>query len=1294
MSEIYNEEYYHNGCGPIPYEEPEHWVQFFGMIADRIVADLNPKTVLDAGCAMGYLVAALRDRGVEAYGVDISDYAISMVREDIKPYCKVGSLTEKLPEELPQHFDLVVTIEVLEHLYAEDGKKMIANLCSLADTVLFSSTPDDFEERTHVNVQQREYWARLFFEQGFIDDLNYRPRYLTYYASLFRRSNNILRMVEDYERNIRITDKEITKITHALEETQRVMNQTGEQLGEARKKLEESQNILNQTGIQLDEARQELTRKNAFIDELNVQIESVDEQRRNAEFKTNNLSAQLIEIQQLLNEKEQLLLDIQDSISWRITRPLYKAKIMLSGWMEKWKGTRKIKKAISILRHRGIRALCVEWKNYRLKIKELKLYGQPVNDKSNNKDGYSAYDAEYQKDMDFSGCETDVKVLAFYLPQFHTFKENDEWWGKGFTEWDNVKKGAPRFEGHYQPRIPHDDWGYYYLNDISVLEKQAMLAKQHGIYGFCFYYYWFSGKRLMEKPVDMLLAHPEVDLPFCLCWANENWTRAWDGQNRNILIAQEYSEEDDEKFIIDLKKYLEDSRYIKIQNKPVILVYNPGQMPSPGKSFDRWRKVAKDIGIGEILIWTCQTANHTASLLKIEKYIDAEVEFPPHNLWVDALAVKDIDVGGKSAFIYNYQRLVDFVVDRMSKKMSDKVPVHRSFMLAWDNAARRKDGWFTFYSFSLQSLYKWVRAIINRTRQDFVLDERFAFVNAWNEWGEGTYLEPDARFGYANINTVSKALFAFPFDNNTKIIGDASPECCNLLNAKTNMKPHIAVQIHMFYLDVLDEIAENLNKIPFEYDCYISTDTQEKKMEISKKMQNVCNAARVIVDVFENRGRDVAPFIEQMRDHIDDYEYVCHVHSKKTVTGDYGNEWRKYNFRHLFGSSQYMKRMFSFMENNDEIGIIFPEIYPVLKFQAIWGGNKEGVAKLLKRVGIDTDLPETPVFPVGNMFWAKTKAIKPIFKSDIMIKDFPEELGQVNATLAHQIERAWVYVAKSEGFEYCKVFNSLSSHTELNPKVRLGIYVHYDSQNVIAESDLKTIQIFGDFLTDLVVVTNSELSDEELNKIPASVKSTFIRKNKGYDFAAWRDVLHKIGKEELIKYDELILFNNSFFNPVFDIRDMFQEMENRRLDFWGVSIFPYSTDGSYIGADCIPEHIQSYFMVFNNNVIVNTAFWEFWDNVQDYESLREVIANCETRLTEILAKQGFVYEPYIRETYYLSKYLNNYALPYEMPSALLLLHNPFVKKKCYQHMNDEEKVKLEWFIRNIRNSANPNEGGA
>lgn len=240
MSEIYNAEYYKEydvGCGKVDYSDSEYTKGFLTQIAQKIADDLHPRTVLDAGCAMGHLVAALRDRGIEAYGVDISEYAISKVREDIRPFCKVGSLTEPLPAGLPDRYDLVVTVEVLEHLYEDEGRQAIRNICRLTDKVLFTSTPDDFTEPTHVNVQQREYWCRVFFENGFVDDLNYRPRYLTSHALLFRRSANIERQVEDYERNIRISEcarqQETAHWSKAVEDKERhIQNITAQHAAE------------------------------------------------------------------------------------------------------------------------------------------------------------------------------------------------------------------------------------------------------------------------------------------------------------------------------------------------------------------------------------------------------------------------------------------------------------------------------------------------------------------------------------------------------------------------------------------------------------------------------------------------------------------------------------------------------------------------------------------------------------------------------------------------------------------------------------------------------------------------------------------------------------------------------------------------------------------------------------------------------------------------------------------------------------------------------------------------------
>ncbi|MGO5029164.1 glycosyltransferase [Candidatus Agathobaculum pullicola] len=422
MSEIYNEEYYHSGCGPIPYEESEHWNKFFGMIAERIVSDLHPKRVLDAGCAMGYLVAALRDRGVEAYGLDISEYAISMVRDDIKPYCMVGTLTEKIPEELPKHFDLVVTIEVLEHLYAEDGQKAIANLCTLADTVLFSSTPDDFEERTHINVQQREYWARLFFEQGFVDDINYRPRYLTYHASLFRRSNNISRLVQDYERNIRMTEHEhiksiaewkkvvddkethIRNIEAHLHNSELAINEMTDLLRiereEAAAKLAEEQGRLQREQEKFqkerEKARKELEQTKGELDHYMQHYHAAIGQRE-------DLKMQLAEMQAAYNV-------ISNAFFWKITKPFRVIVDLIKCPLRKIRFFRIVNKGVRCYKENGFR---YTWRKVKNKIHHRQEYAETARKSLFTKAELEAQRQEkFPKDIKFS-----IVVPLFNTPE-------------------------------------------------------------------------------------------------------------------------------------------------------------------------------------------------------------------------------------------------------------------------------------------------------------------------------------------------------------------------------------------------------------------------------------------------------------------------------------------------------------------------------------------------------------------------------------------------------------------------------------------------------------------------------------------------------------------------------------------------------------------------------------------------------------------------------------------------------------------------------------------------------------
>lgn len=345
-----------------------------------------------------------------------------------------------------------------------------------------------------------------------------------------------------------------------------------------------------------------------------------------------------------------------------------------------------------------------------------------------------------------------VNLIAFYLPQFHQIAENDKWWGEGFTEWANVKPAKPQFEGHYQPHVP-GELGYYNLLDIEIQKRQVELAKLYGVGGFCFYYYWFNGKRLLEKPVENYLNNKDLDLPFCLCWANENWTRRWDGMDNEILMAQNHSPQDDIKFIESLKDYLNDSRYIRVDGKPLIIIYRPLLLPSAQKTAQRWRKWCRENGIGEI---------HLASTLSVDTIephnigFDSVIEFPPNNSNIPEITSQIYNISHDfSGKIYDLKPLMD---RSLSYKTPDYI-IFRGVCPSWDNTPRRKNNGTILFNSSPKSYEDWIyNAIKDTINRIKVPENRFVFINAWNEWAEGAYLEPDRRFGYAFLSATRNAL--------------------------------------------------------------------------------------------------------------------------------------------------------------------------------------------------------------------------------------------------------------------------------------------------------------------------------------------------------------------------------------------------------------------------------------------------------------------------------------------------------------------------------------------------------
>lgn len=364
--------------------------------------------------------------------------------------------------------------------------------------------------------------------------------------------------------------------------------------------------------------------------------------------------------------------------------------------------------------------------------------------------------AHYEVDEDFSRYNTDIKAIAYYLPQFHTIPENDEWWGAGFTEWTNTRKAEALFPGHYQPREPHDDIGYYDLSNIDVIKKQVKMAKKHGIFGFCFYHYWFHGKRLLGKPVDLLLKHTEIDMPFCICWANETWSKRWDGSEHLILIKQTFSPEDDLQFINFLEPYLRDPRYIRIDGKPMLMVYRISKLPNPLETSKRWRDWARKKGIGELHLVAVSHGEVFPHTSLNDIGFDAYAAFPPHNFECKQIR------SHRKIFIDGHRFDYESGVDAYSSPSID-TPMYEGCTLGWDNTARFGRNATIYLNFSLNHYYTWLRKIIENTRAKYQnQDNRFIFINAWNEWTEGAYLEPDKKYGYAYINTTSRALFNLP----------------------------------------------------------------------------------------------------------------------------------------------------------------------------------------------------------------------------------------------------------------------------------------------------------------------------------------------------------------------------------------------------------------------------------------------------------------------------------------------------------------------------------------------------
>ncbi len=354
-----------------------------------------------------------------------------------------------------------------------------------------------------------------------------------------------------------------------------------------------------------------------------------------------------------------------------------------------------------------------------------------------------------------------LKAIAFFLPQYHPVPENDAWWGKGFTEWTNVTKAKPLFEGHQQPHLP-SDLGFYDLRLPETREAQAKLAREYGIHGFCYYHYWFNGRRILERPVNDIVASGQPDFPFCLCWANENWTRRWDGEDQEILLRQVYSPEDDIAHIRALAKYFQDPRYIRIQGKPLMLIYRVANLPDPAGTVSRWKSQMQQLGFPGIYL--CNVENIPKDRVPRSVGFDAAVEFAPDSTVLPRPERRTIPwrIARKLGLIartYKHHYITSYgeMIQRMLAKPAVDYTRFHGVMPSWDNSARRKQGALVMDGATPQLYGQWLGEIVKRTRQR-PADQQVIFINAWNEWAEGNHLEPCQRWGRAYLEETLQAL--------------------------------------------------------------------------------------------------------------------------------------------------------------------------------------------------------------------------------------------------------------------------------------------------------------------------------------------------------------------------------------------------------------------------------------------------------------------------------------------------------------------------------------------------------
>jgi lipopolysaccharide biosynthesis protein len=619
---------------------------------------------------------------------------------------------------------------------------------------------------------------------------------------------------------------------------------------------------------------------------------------------------------------------------------------------------------------------------------------------SRNERGYRdpAFKPEHAPSFDVSASR--VKLVAYYLPQFHPIRENDEWWGKGFTEWTSVTQALPQFPGHYQPHLP-SDLGFYDLRLGETLERQVVLARQYGISGFCFYYYWFGGQRLLERPLDVFAARKGIAHDFCLCWANENWTRRWDGAEAEVLMAQVHTPESDLRFIADVLPYMEDPRYIHIDGRPVLIVYRVALLPEPKATAERWRSLAhKHLGKNLFLVYamTFGTDSHPSRF-----GFDAAVQFPPHlTSAVSALHRIQPFRQDFNGHVFEYESILSVMREFLARYDFPMIP---SVFPCWDNTPRRAHLGSSFIGSTPDLYATWLAEAAYHASRKPVADKCFVTINAWNEWAEGAHLEPDQKFGHAYLRATADVLRPYSIPNNVSL---SEKKPVQLTVHQSTPSSRLAVIIHAHYSDILDDLLTAMPAQPAA-DLFITVSDEGAAKSLSVLAKRGISPQHL--SIHPNRGRDVRPFLSTLREVVNlGYPYFMKLHTKRTTHRSDGHAWNAQLTTPLLKALKD-RAIVRFFDEHPRVGLIAPFGH-VLDGRAFIGSA--GNCAWLDRLSEEFDLPEVPTFsfPAGNMFAGRTADLAALAKSETLPTWFEDEEQRRDGTLAHALERfVGVYLA-------------------------------------------------------------------------------------------------------------------------------------------------------------------------------------------------------------------------------------------------------------------------------------------